>query len=66
VLCAPDIAFDQDGTRQGDAFRSLQHDRYVAELEQRRIPYLLVEGDVARRVDTVATALSAAASIPQV
>lgn len=57
VLCAPDFAFQQDGTRRDEAFRAQQHERYLAEFERRGVPYLLVEGDVERRVRTVAGAL---------
>jgi NadR type nicotinamide-nucleotide adenylyltransferase len=61
ILCAPDFAFQQDGTRRDEAFRAQQHERYLAELERRSVPYLLVEGDLERRVRTVARALGATA-----
>jgi len=43
-LCAPDIPFDQDGTRVGEAFRAQQHAWYVRELEARGVDYVLLEG----------------------
>ncbi|KAF0811592.1 Trifunctional NAD biosynthesis/regulator protein NadR [Andreprevotia sp. IGB-42] len=50
VLCAADFPFVQDGTRQGDAFRQLQHAWYQRELAERGIPYVQVTGDVASRL----------------
>lgn len=61
VLCAPDIPFDQDGTRRDAEFRSWQHEYYLAELERRALPYLLVHGSVAERVVQVAARLDARA-----
>jgi NadR type nicotinamide-nucleotide adenylyltransferase len=53
VLCAPDIPFEQDGTRRDDGFRHAQHQYYVTELEQRRVPYVLASGSVRDRVEQV-------------
>ncbi|WP_260599210.1 AAA family ATPase [Sphingomonas endolithica] len=49
VVCAPDFAFVQDGTRQDDAFRQRQHDWYLQELDRTGTPYVLMEGDVETR-----------------
>lgn len=50
VLCMPDFAFVQDGTRQPESFRQRQHEWYVRELATRRIPYVSVLGPVEARV----------------
>jgi len=52
-LCAPDIAFVQDGTRQGIAFSNRQHEWYLKELMSRGIDYTLLKGNVESRVSTV-------------
>ena len=52
-LCAPDFAFVQDGTRREPGFREQQHNWYLAELEPRRIAYVLLSGPVEHRVATV-------------
>lgn len=52
-LCAPDIAFVQDGTRQDIEFRDRQHAWYLAELASRGIDYTVLKGDVETRVSAV-------------
>jgi NadR type nicotinamide-nucleotide adenylyltransferase len=51
LLCAPDFAFVQDGTRRDSDFRDRQHRWYLEELARREIPYLLVQGDIRARVE---------------
>ena len=58
ILCAPDFAFIQDGTRQPETFRRLQHEWYCAELSRRGMSYLLVTGSLETRIDQVRKALS--------
>ncbi len=58
VLCAPDFAFVQDGTRQPESFRARQHTWYLKELTARGIPFLRAEGTVADRVRSVGKALA--------
>jgi len=53
MLCAPDFPFVQDGTRQPESFRTLQHEWYVRELTTLQIPFYLLEGDITARVATV-------------
>lgn len=53
VLCAPDFPFQQDGTRQDEAFRALQHAWYRAELARRGWPWVEVAGTVAERIQRV-------------
>ncbi|MEC4337788.1 AAA family ATPase [Stenotrophomonas pavanii] len=52
-VCAPDIPFDQDGTRVGAAFRAQQHAWYVRELQARGVDYVLLEGDLETRIARV-------------
>ena len=58
-LCAPDFPFVQDGTRRDAAFRARQCRWYAKVLEARGVPYVLLEGTVARRVATVCEVLVA-------
>ena len=53
VLCGTDFEFVQDGTRQDSAFRDRQHAWYLAELERRKVPFLLVTGSMQERVEQV-------------
>lgn len=50
VLCAPDYPFVQDGTRQPEAFRMLQHEWYLKELAKQGIAYRLVTGSLIERI----------------
>lgn len=54
VLCAPDFAFVQDGTRRDDTFRTTQHAWYQNELATRSIPHLVASGSIQDRVAAVA------------
>lgn len=49
-LCAPDFEFVQDGTRRDAQFARRQHQWYLEVLAQRRIPFSLLTGSVAARV----------------
>lgn len=52
-LCAPDFDFVQDGTRREASFRQRQHDWYIAELQRRTSPYVLLSGTQQQRIATV-------------
>jgi HTH-type transcriptional repressor of NAD biosynthesis genes len=52
-LCDPNIPFDQDGTRQDEAFRMLGHEWYIQRLARYKVPYTLVSGSVQDRVQQV-------------
>ena len=52
-LCAPDIPFDQDGTRVGEAFRAQQHAWYLTQLQVEGVEYVLLEGDLETRIACV-------------
>lgn len=54
ILCLPDFAFVQDGTRRDDAFRSRQTAWYRRELARRRIAYRSVGGNLQARVLAIA------------
>ncbi|HDS1039914.1 TPA: AAA family ATPase [Stenotrophomonas maltophilia] len=58
-LCAPDIPFDQDGTRVGEAFRAQQHAWYLQALQARGVEYVLLEGDLEARIARVQDVLAA-------
>lgn len=64
VLCAPDFPFVQDGTRQPESFRLLQHTWYVRELSLRGIPYELITGKMAERVARITKRLTRLESTP--
>ncbi|EVT70910.1 transcriptional regulator [Stenotrophomonas maltophilia 5BA-I-2] len=52
-LCAPDIPFEQDGTRVGEEFRMRQHAWYLQQLQARGMAYVLLEGDLEMRIARV-------------
>lgn len=56
-LCAPDIAFDQDGTRVGESFRAQQHAWYLQTLQVRGLGYVLLEGDLETRIAHIQSVL---------
>lgn len=59
VLCAPDFAFVQDGTRRDDAFREQQHLWYKAQLAERAVPYVTVRGSLDDRTRSLRQLLGA-------
>jgi NadR type nicotinamide-nucleotide adenylyltransferase len=59
-VCAPDFPFVQDGTRRDAGFRQRQHRWYCSVLEARGVPYVVLEGQVSQRMETVCRILSAA------
>ncbi|SFP83631.1 AAA family ATPase [Hymenobacter arizonensis] len=52
-VCAPTVPFEQDGWRGPEALRSFQHGMILMQLDFYGIPYTLVEGTVAQRVEQV-------------
>lgn len=64
VLCAPDIPFDQDGTRHGGSFREEQHAWYIEQLTTRGVPFAVVTGPLEDRVAQV-RALLPPCDLPQ-
>ncbi|GAA0768744.1 AAA family ATPase [Ideonella azotifigens] len=61
VLCEPDIAFEQDGTRQPAGFRLQQQAWYEARLAEQSGPWLRASGSVAQRLQQVDAALASLA-----
>lgn len=57
-VCAPDFPFVQDGTRRDAGFRQRQHRWYCGVLEARGAPFVVLEGPVAQRVETVCRILN--------
>lgn len=57
ILCAPDIPFEQDGTRTEPPLRDLQHRWYLDHFERSGIPFVMVAGPVAERVARASAAL---------
>lgn len=56
-LLAADFEFVQDGTREGNNLRERQHEWYLKMLAERKVPYILLEGDLETRVEKVKTVL---------
>lgn len=54
VLCANDIPYDDDGTRNGVEFGNAQQAEYVAKLLAGGRPWVLVRGSKQQRVEKVA------------
>ena len=53
VLCAPDIPFDQDGTRKDEAFRQRQHEWHEEKLRAAGVRWVNVRGDLTARMEQV-------------
>jgi HTH-type transcriptional regulator, transcriptional repressor of NAD biosynthesis genes len=64
VLCSPDFAFVQDGTRRDDTFRTTQHAWYQNELAIRSIPYIVANGSIQERMHLISSARSASLLLP--
>lgn len=59
LLCLPDFAFVQDGTRRDEAFRQQQQAWYLAQLARTDTPCLTLGGPLADRLHTAAQWLQA-------
>lgn len=57
-LCAPDFEFVQDGTREGNNLRERQHEWYVKMLAEKEVSYVLLEGNLETRIETVKAVLN--------
>lgn len=58
-VCDTDIPYDDTWDRSGDADRATFQKQILADLHQRRLPYLLLRGDLSTRVAAVKRALAA-------
>ena len=52
-LCDSDIPYDDTWDRSGDVNRQWFQRQIEADLKTRRLPYVLLSGDLDRRIDTV-------------
>ena len=57
-VCGDDIPYDDTWDRSGEGDRDVIQRRTLAELAERRIPYLVLRGDLAARAATVRRVLS--------
>lgn len=53
IICAPDFSFIQDGTRQNEEFRLLQHAWYQRQLSNRKIQFYLAKGAMKQRLEFI-------------
>jgi HTH-type transcriptional repressor of NAD biosynthesis genes len=58
LLCAPDIPFEQDGTRREASFRHRQHAWFLDELARRDSAVTVIEGDIGNRRDAALVAIA--------
>ena len=52
-LCEDDIPYDDTWDRSGDQKRHVFHKQIIADLKQRRIPYITLEGSLEERIKKV-------------
>jgi nicotinamide riboside kinase len=58
LLTAPDVPFVQDGFRDGEQIRHWMHDRFVEQLARGAVPWVLIAGDYAQRLEQAARAVA--------
>lgn len=59
LLCAPDIAWEDDGTREFESLRPTHFRRLKDELDRRRAPYVVVRGEGEARLAAAAAGVEA-------
>lgn len=57
LVCLPDFAFVQDGTRRDAHFRLRQHAHYLAELDRRALAFTVLGGSLEHRLERAVEAL---------
>ena len=57
-LCDTDISYDDTWDRSGDPKRLVFQKQIIADLKQRKIPYILLSGNLDERIDKVDRILS--------
>lgn len=57
-LCDDDIPYDDTWDRSGDQKRKIFHKQIIADLKQRKIPYIVLRGTLEQRMQTVRSVLS--------
>jgi len=61
-LCEPDFPLVQDGTRKDERFRKWQHDWYIEQLNNRKIPFTQLKGSLEHRILQVKRSLEYASA----
>lgn len=51
LVTAPDVAFVQDGTRDGEHIREWMHETFLSELERLKKPYAVITGPYEERLE---------------
>jgi NadR type nicotinamide-nucleotide adenylyltransferase len=59
LVTAPDVAFVQDGFRDGQHIRHWMHDRFQDQLARGSVPWLLLKGDYVERLKAASRAIEA-------
>ncbi|MNP70380.1 hypothetical protein D3C76_1666060 [compost metagenome] len=57
-LCEDDIPYDDTWDRSGEQKRSVFHKQIIADLKERRIPYIILRGSLEERMKKVDEVLS--------
>lgn len=57
-LCEDDIPYDNTWDRSGPQKRAVFHQQIIADLKQRRIPYIVLKGSLEQRIATVTRVLN--------
>lgn len=58
LLTRPDVAFVQDGVRDGELIREWMHERFAEQLARLATPAVLIEGDYPARFESAARAVA--------
>lgn len=64
ILTAPDFAFVQDGTREGEEIRLEMHQWFIEVLNQKSKPYITVQGKHEQRMAEAIAAIDALLVFP--
>ncbi len=58
IVTAPDIPFEQDGTRDGEYIRHEMHHWFLSELAKHELPYIVVTGSHEERMSAATNAIN--------
>lgn len=64
LLTSPDVPFVQDGFRDGEKIRPWMHQRFQEQLARGSVPWLLLQGEYAERLETASRAIEALVARP--
>ena len=59
IVTSPDIPYEQDGTRDSEPLRQWMHERFIAELSKRNLPFIVVTGSKEKRLTQATAAIDA-------